>query len=187
MDPDWGLIEKFFQGDRGAFESLFHRHKEGLIRLSFRFVKQRQAAEDIAQEVFIKVYEKKVKIDTRSKFSTWLYRVTVNASLDWVRRRKFLAFSLDRASEDAEHGGDKLPEGLADPKSSSLRETLDTQELRKKVQDAIDQLPEKLKTPLLLYQFEQFSYQEIARILGLSEKAVERRLYHAREALRKIL
>lgn len=186
MDDDWIKIESFLNGELAAFEFIFNKYKTRVINLAYGFLRDRASAEDTAQNVFLKIYQKKAKPDSRAKFSTWLYRVTVNASLDILRSRKFTPVSIDQESGPAGSGKGALKDKLPDSKSN-LRQILEREELAVLVRREIDQLPEKFRAPLLLYQFEDMSYREIASILGLSEKAVERRLYHAREILRQFL
>src|SRR3989338_6083615 len=184
-DQDWLWIKDFQeQGERSAFDNIFNKYKTLIINLSYRFVKDQGTAEEIAQDVFIKIYEKKVKFDPKSKFSTWLYRVTINASLDSLRHRKKGAYSLNEEIKSEE--GDKRThlETLADPNASSPVKNVEQNEMKLIVQRAIDRLPDPLRAVLLLFQFQELPYREIARILGISEKAVERRICHAREALR---
>jgi RNA polymerase sigma-70 factor (ECF subfamily) len=182
-DPDWTLIEKFLQGDVAAFDRLFETYRSRVINLSCRYVKSREAAEDIAQEVFLKVYDRKVKVDAAARFTTWLYRVTVNASLDFLRRNKHTPRSLDEESAP----GKTLESLIPDPGPFSARESVLQDEITRAVNREIEKLPEKLRIPLLLYQFEELTYEQVAAILGVTAKAVERKLYHARERLRKKL
>jgi len=187
-DNDWTSIENIKQGDKSAFEALFLKHKSMVMNLSYRYVRSREIAEEIAQDVFIKVYEGRVSFQRNTKFSTWLYRVTVNASLDYVRKRKFTPFSLDaplRASD--EDPGTTFLESLKDKASLPGDLEIASKEIREYVRKAVDSLPDKLRQPTLLYQFDAMPYRDIARILGISEKAVERRLYHAKGILRKKL
>lgn len=187
LDQDWLWYQKFQAGDSSAFNELFSKYKTVLINLAFRYVRGKEAAEDIAQEVLIKVYEKKAKRDPHSKFSTWLYRVTVNASLDLIRKKKYSFHSLDEAIEGEEGKRETLLEKIPDPGGSSPLKSLAEEEIRLLVQREVDRLPEKLRAVILLYQFEEIPYREIAKILGISEKAVERRLYHAKALLRERL
>lgn len=187
IDQDWQWIEDFRRGDASAFERIFQKHKRFVINLAYRFVRQKETAEDLAHEVFIKVYEKKFKIDPRCKFSTWLYRVTVNASLDLLRRKKFSSWPLDRPLDPGDEHSSSFFENVPDLKSLSPQDALHQQEAQMAVQGAIDALPEKLRTPILLYQFKDLSYLEIAQVLQATPKAVERRIYHAKEILRKKL
>lgn len=188
QNQDWLWIKTFQeQGDRAAFESIFTKYKILVINLSYRFVKDQSTAEEIAQEVFIKIYEKKVKFDPKSKFSTWLYRVTVNASLDFLKHRKKIAYSLNEEIGNDEGQKRSHLEALADPTQSSPVKVLAQDEMKLIVQREIDRLPDSLRSVLLLFQFQELPYKEIAKILGISEKAVERRICHAREALRQSL
>ena len=187
-DEDWQWIERFLGGDREAFDLIFRKYKGLVLNLAFRFLGQREAAEDVAQDVFIKIYEKKVKVSRGAKFSTWLYRVTVNAALDAARKRKFLKFSLDERKETQGDSKETFAEALADPHPGPTPgEALADTEMKTILRREIDRLPEKLKAPILLYQFENTPYEEIAAILGISTKAVERRLYHAKSILREKL
>jgi len=187
VDEDWKRIEDFFNGDLSAFECIFNKYKNRTLNLAFGFLRERASAEDTAQEVFLKIYQKKLKPDPKAKFSTWLYRVTVNASFDILRRRKFTPDSLDRGIETSQGREKLLRDILPDLKTSAPAKIVEREEISRLVRHEIDHLPEKLRSPLLLYQFEDMSYRDIALILGISGKAVERRLYHAREILRKTL
>lgn len=187
LDDDWFLIQKNKEGDRFAFEQLFNKYKVSIVNLAFRFVREKTAAEDIAQEVFIKIYEKKVHFDPKAKFSTWLYRVTVNAAMDVLRKRKFSPQSLDEPIQGQEGEKKSLLDKFSDQHVDSALKGLEDQELQMLVQLEITRLPEKLREVILLYQFENLSYCEIASILGTTEKGVEKRIYHAKEKLRKRL
>lgn len=187
FDEDWGWIERFQNGETAAFNFIFDKYKSKVLGLAYRFVGQREAAEDIAQDVFIKIFEKKVKVTASAKFSTWLYRVTVNSALDVVRRRKFLKFSLDDAKEGKDSSQNAPVDQLADPASISPDRAAADEEIKALLQKEINALPEKLKVPILLYQFQNTPYDEIAAILGVSKKAVERRISHAKERLRQKL
>lgn len=168
---DWTLYEKFCGGDLPAFHELFGRYRSRLLNLAYRYVRDRQAAEDVAQDVLIKVFEKKAKRDPRALFSTWAYRVTVNAAMDLLRRRR-------RSSSPPSAAADR-----ADP-SASPSAAAEADERGRLVRLQIDALAERLRVPLVLYQYENKSHSEIAAILGLSPKAVERRIHRAREILR---
>ena len=110
--------------------------------------------------------------------------MTINASIDMLRKKKFLPRSLDEQVLDQEGDQKPLIERFPDSKSISPVNILQDKELRELVQREIEKLPEKLRAPILLHQFENLPYREIAAILGITEKAVERRIYHARELLR---
>ena len=183
---DWLLYAKFKEGNQTAFHEIFKKYKTRTINLAYRFVRNQEVAEDIAQDVFIKVYEKKVNASLNARFSTWLYRVTVNASMDYLRSKGSHLFSLNEKSAGEDDEETRLDK-TADLKTLSPSENLEKHELQDLIRREVDSLPETLKSCALLYQFEEMSYQEIAEVLGISEKAVERRLYHAKEALKEKL
>ena len=186
-EEDWPLYAKFEKGDKAAFHKLFDRYKNRILKLSYRFVRNAAVAEDIAQDVLIKIYEKKVGFRSNTKFSTWVYRVTANASLDHLRKRKFLGFSLDQPMDNDENDTAPVSDIMNDRDSKSPFDLLERKELKMMVEKALQCLPENLRAPIILSQFEEKSYQEIADILEISVKAVERRLYHAKEILRNVL
>ncbi len=181
---DWSLYEKFQNGDLSAFHALFDLYKNRVLNLSYRFVRDTATAEDIAQEVLIKIYEKKVRFDPKAKFSTWVYRVTVNASLDFIRKNKFVVRSIDAEIKDPSGEKTDFLERVGDPNAASPGEAVQQKELYALLRSEIEALPEELRLPILLYQFENLPYEEIARVLKITTKAVERRLYHAKQRLR---
>lgn len=184
IEDDWALYAKFEKGDLPAFHQLFNRYKNKILNISHRFVQNKETAEDIAQEVLIKIYEKKVGFRANTKFSTWVYRVTVNASLDILRKRKFFGFSLNKPKAGSEDDSLSMSELVGDDKSPSVSESLGNKEMEAAVTEGIRNLPEKLRVVITLFGFEEKSYQEISEILGISAKAVERRIYRAKEILR---
>lgn len=186
QDKDWLWIKDFRGGDRSAFEKIFNKYKVKVVNLAYQFVRQKEAAEDIAHDVFIKIYEKKFNNDPKAKFSTWLYRVTVNASLDLIRKKKFTPYSLDEPIQDEEGQKNLLLEKFSKPQAHPVQ-VLQDEELKILVRREIEKLPENLKIPILLYQFEALPYKEIAAVMRITEKAVEKRIYHAKEHLRRTL
>jgi RNA polymerase sigma-70 factor (ECF subfamily) len=184
LNEDWSLIEKFGRGDATAFQEIFSKHKSRVVNLSYRFVHSQEAAEDIAQDVFIKIYEKRLRVDSNVKFTTWLYRVTTNASLDFIRKNKFVVRSVDAEITDPSGKKTDFLERVGDPNAPSPSDTAQLKELQALLRTEINGLPEELRAPLLLYQFENLPYEEIARVLKITTKAVERRLYHAKQRLR---
>ncbi|MBI4397875.1 MAG: RNA polymerase sigma factor [Candidatus Omnitrophica bacterium] len=189
LDPDWLLVEQIKQGDNAAFNTIFEKHKRRVINLAYRFTKSRETSEDIAQDVFVKVYEGKLSAQANAKFSTWLYRVTVNAAIDSTRRRKFQMLSLHQPRVNPKTGEEAecMIDSIRDPKALLGSDVVCEAEIVEIMRREIDGLGEPLRFPLLLFQFENLSYREIGTILGISEKAVERRLHRAKEVLRRKL
>ena len=152
-ENDWDLYGKFKEGDLPSFHELFNRYKIRLFNLSYRVVKNKEAAEDIAQEVLIKIYEKKVEFNPKAKFSTWVYRVTLNASLDHLKKGKFIGLSLDMPAKAGDDDSASLSEAISDKRSLSPSDRLAKEEENRLVERVVSELPGTLRTVILLYQF----------------------------------
>jgi len=172
------------EGHDAALGDLMTRHDERLFHYLIRQVQSEAEAADLAQEAFVRVYLNRAKFDSRQKFSTWLYAIATNLSRDRLRwRTRHPQVSLD--AED-EQSGATLLQRLADPKPGP-DERMETDERAEAVRRAVAALPEELRTPLILAEYEGHSQAEIALILNCSAKAVEMRIYRARRQLRACL
>jgi RNA polymerase sigma-70 factor (ECF subfamily) len=167
-----------------ALNKLMERHGGKMTNYLIRCLQNEEDAADAAQETFVRVYQNRAKYDTRIKFSTWLYAIATNLVKDRYRHRtRHPQVSLDAENEAT--GGDfreNLPEQNPTP-SESLQATERAEAVRK----AVGQLPEELRTPLILSEYEELSHAEIGEVLGCSTKAVETRIYRARKQLRSSL
>jgi RNA polymerase sigma-70 factor (ECF subfamily) len=171
-------------GDGAALNELMERHGGKMVNYLVRCLQNEEDAADTAQETFVRVYQNRAKYDTRIKFSTWLYAIATNLVKDCYRHRtRHPQVSLDAENEAT--GADfleNLPEQNPMP-SESLQATERAEAVRK----AVGQLPEELRTPLILSEYEELSHAEIGEVLGCSAKAVETRIYRARKQLRASL
>lgn len=175
-DPDVELILAFQHGDDGAFESLYGRHHRPVLNVAYRLLGDRDTAEDIAQEVFLKLYTSPKSYKPTARLSTWLYRVTCNACIDEMRRKQTVPTEL--AQDDNLQAFDRA----ASPESAA-----ESNELARAVRAAIMSLPEKQRIAVILQRYEGLSYQEIAEVLKTSVSAVESLLFRARDALKTCL
>ena len=172
---DARLVEEARRGDQEAFGELVKRYERRLIRVLFRFVRDVDFAEDLAQETFLRVYERIDQFDTSRRFGPWLFRIGVNLTLDALRKRK----RRGRWSLFSESPHDRAPDpGIADPRRSI--------DLSQEVQTVIEQIPEKYRTVLYLRDLENFSTSEIAAILGRKEATVRWRLAEARNRFQQL-
>lgn len=177
-------------GEREAFAILVRRYQDRIYSLAYRYVGNPEDALDLTQETFIKAFAKLSEFRGRSKFYTWLYRIAVNVCIDFRRRQHISAVYWDdikpselnplEVDESPEHYD--MPSDDGDPE----RKMLDS-ELKVKVREAIEALPEQLKVVLLLREYEGMSYEEIARIAGCRVGTVKSRLFQARELLKRML
>lgn len=171
-------------GQDSALNDLMNRHAQRLFHYLIRQLRDESDAEDTAQETFVRVFQNRSRFDPKHRFSTWLYSIATNLARDRQRwRSRHPQVSLD--AENDSSGGDlqdKLPATGATPEEKMIGgERADA------VRSAIAKLPEDLRTVILLFEYEGQSQQEIAKVLDCTPKAVEMRLYRARQELRSSL
>ena len=171
-------------GDEASFELLLHRYRTPLVNFLFRMVRSREQAEDLAQEVFLRVYRAREDYVPSAKFTTWLFRIATNLALNSVRDTRYhkLEVSIDAPITDAEDGDERtldIPE-----KHPNIEQHLVEDARRKMIRRAIDKLPEKQRAAVLLHKYQELDYAEIAKILACSESALKSLLFRAYESLR---
>lgn len=172
---DRQLVERARDGARDAFEALVRKYEAKVYHLAYGFVQDRAAADDLAQEVFLKVYLSLEKFHFRSEFGTWLYRLAVNHIKDHLRKTaRKREVSLDEVSEAAFPAFDDVRE---------REEARIQDERRKAVLKVLETLPPKYRLILTLRDVEGLSYETIAETLGISPGTVDSRLYRARKML----
>lgn len=171
-------------GHDAALNGLMERHGEKLFHYLIRCLHDEEEGADLAQETFVRVYQHRAKFDSGQRFSTWLYTIASNLVRDRYRwRARHPQVSLNAEHEET---GTELGARLAHP-GASPRESLEATERVTAIQNAVTELPEELRVPLLLAEYEDKPQAEIAQILSCSVKAVETRIYRARKQLRAAL
>ncbi len=164
------LVEEARQGNQAAFGDLVLRYERRVVRVIAQFVRDLDLAQDLAQETFLRAYQRLDQFDPARRFGPWLFRIGVNLTLDYLRKRKRRGwFSL---FTDA--SADRTP----DPETVDPRQALD---LRQEVEAVLERIPEKYRTVLVLRELENFSTSEIAAILNRKEATVRWRLAEARQ------
>jgi RNA polymerase sigma-70 factor (ECF subfamily) len=181
-NPEAERIRRAADGDVNAFSSLVEEHRPRVLRTAYGIVGSTQEAEEIAQEVFIKVWRSLPGYNRIGAFSSWLYRITVNASIDRIRRRREET-SLDDRSE----GTTPLVDRLSEKRSEIPEEVVVRQDSNRIIREAIEELSPNARATLILREYEQLSYREIAEALDIPIGTVMSRLNYARRALRKKL
>ncbi len=177
-------MARLIAGHDAALNDLMERHAERLFHYLLRSLQDESDAADLAQETFVKLYQSRDKFDTRQKFSTWLYAIASNLVRDRYRwRSRHPQVSLD--AENVATGID-FREALSEQKPSPS-ETVQAEERADAVRRAVAALPEELRIPLILAEYEERSQAEIGEILKGSAKAVETRIYPARQQLQVAL
>ena len=175
---DRDLIAAVLDGSEAAFGELVERYKDRVFRLLGRYCRDAVEREDLAQEVFLKVFRKLHTFNHDAQFFTWLYRITVNAATDHLSRASTRRLRLVEDTGvfergDEEHGSPSAP--------------LESEELAQVTRDVVDQLPEKFRTILVLREFEGLSYTDIAEVLDIQLGTVESRLFRARQRFKDAL
>ncbi len=183
-DPDWEDMARLAKGDDSALTILMERWQERLFSFLCRLTGDETSAADLAQETFVRVYEARHKVRPKARFATWLFTIATNLSRNLARwRRRHPTVPLTDAGE--RNGSPALEERLGTESPPGAR--LEQEELCNHVRSAVLSLPSPLKETLILFEYEELSYEEIAQVLGSSRKIVEMRLYRARKSLRKTL
>ena len=171
-------------GEEEALNRLMERNAEKVYHFLLRILSNQAEAADLSQETFVRVYLNRDKFETGKKVTTWIYAIATNLARDHLRRGKRRpTVSLDEGFSEEDYSP---PEKLADP-ALQPNEMLLAGERAEAVRQAVKELPEELKTPLVLAEYENLSHAEIAGILKCTPKAIETRIYRARKLLLKPL
>jgi RNA polymerase sigma-70 factor (ECF subfamily) len=168
---DQGLISRFLGGERRAFEPLVERYQKAVYNVALRMSNDRDDAADITQNVFIKASEKLGTYDPKYKFFSWIYRIAVNESINFVQAAK---------------RGEALPNDLVS-RDGNPEEIAQAGMLSESVEQGLLKLGDDGRIVIILRHFEELSYDEIGYVLGLPVKTVKSRLFTARQTLKKIL
>ena len=179
-------MEQLARGSHYAFEELLSRYETQVITFCYGFSRNREVAEDMAQETFLRVFRNSARYEPVAKFTTWLLKIAANLCINELKKGKLRqTLSLDEpAGEDPE--GTKIIERVAsgDPSPLSDAERREAQHL---ISKAIDHLPDDQRTTLIMVEYHHMQYQDIAEILGVTVSAIKMRVKRARETLRETL
>lgn len=178
------IIEELKRGDSKALESLFNIYKDKVFNTAVSYVQNQQDAEEITQDVFVEVFNSAGKFKGESGLSTWIYRITVNKSLDFIRytkrKKRFAAITSIFSSDTGEQKID-MPDFIHPGIETDLKEQ------SKYLFKAIDKLPENQKTAFILSKIENLSYSEISEVMKTSVSSVESLLFRAKQNLKKYI
>lgn len=178
-DPDRELVESWRKGEMDAFATLVRRHQRRVFGLLLRMLGSREEAEDATQDTFLNLHRHGHRFRHESRFSTFVYRVAVNAALN--RRR---SLGRRRAHADAFQEAQSVATHLAPAPDPGPEQALAGDELRARLGRELRALPEALRAPVVLFDVEGLSYGEIAEVLQVAEGTVKSRIHRARQALR---
>ena len=180
---DVELMLAFQTGDEQAFNHLYHRNKAQLFNFVCKFVLNRDVAEELTHEVFLRVYRAKSRYRPEAKFRTWLFHIATNVCLNELRKKEYDAYKISMNQENEDGGSIQL----GDERSPDPLEMLETKELEKHVNAMLAQLPERQRIAFILSRFYGHSYEEIAKELDCSVKAVKSMLNRSKTAMMSLL
>lgn len=180
LDPDRQIIQEIRNGQPRRFAVLVDRHKERALTLAVRIIGNKEEAEELVQDSFVRAFRSLNDFRGDSRFGTWLYRIVYNLCMTKVTRRR------EEENYIAEGADDDLLADVASPEeeTDSLRR-LQEEELHRLIGHAIERLPEKQRTVVTLFYVQEMSYEEIAQVTGQPMGSVKTHLFRGREALRQ--
>ena len=181
---DLSLVRRVQRGERGAYDLLVLKYQHKVVKLVMRYLRNPADAEDVAQEAFVKAYRALPQFRGDSAFYTWLYRIAINTAKNALaaRERNPVSYELDLQNSDE---SSDMVSRLKDPETPEGLAL--TEEIRDTVNHAIEQLPEDLRTAIVLRELEGLSYEDIAQTMDCPVGTVRSRIFRAREAIDKKL
>lgn len=181
--PDRELVEQFKAGDEDAFQCLVLKYGDRVYRHCFKMVRNAEDSQDLTQEVFLKVFRSFGKYDDQNSFGTWLYRVTANTCLDFLRKKKRTITTVQTEGDPEQLAGAILDTSKVRTPEDHAVES----EVLRILNKAVNTLPEKLRDAFILKEFEGYSLVEIAAMLGTCKGTIKTRLHRARQTLQAAL
>jgi RNA polymerase sigma-70 factor (ECF subfamily) len=180
---DVELVRLARKGDMGAFEELVSRHRDKIFARALSMMRNEEEAIDLSQEAWVKAWQRLEQFQGESSFTTWITRIVINLCLDQLRKQKRQrAESIEEMDEESGGVERQMPVITINP-----TERLERGELRQRIDRALDQLSHEHRTVLVLHEFEEMEYKEIAKTMGCSIGTVMSRLFYARRKLAALL
>jgi len=178
-DLDAVLMLRVRDGDHASYGLLLDRHRMRVVHFLYRMVQNQAVAEELAQEVFLRVYRSRSTYERTAKFTTWLFRIATHLALNWIRdgRNEKQSESLDQETSDG--SSRQLPD-----RGRTIEQELLYQAKLREVRQAIECLPSKQRAAVMMHKYEEMEYAQIANVLTCSESAVKSLLFRAYESLR---
>jgi RNA polymerase sigma-70 factor (ECF subfamily) len=183
LDEDRELVKLTLQGDKQAFEMILNKHQQPLLNYIGRMVGNRELALDFTQEVFIKTYASLSTYQPQFKFRTWLFKIASNYVIDFWRKKKIDAFSIDKTGKRENN----KPSFEIPSNEPSICSQYELTELRDKIEKALEKLPAHLRELFVWRHINEFSYDEIAEIKDIPVGTVKNRVFQSKEIIRQYL
>ena len=183
MDNEAQVIAEALKGSQKAYESLTDRHRQAIFHIILKIVGNSDTAHDLVQETFMKAFSSLASYRSEYRFSTWLYKIAANCSIDYLRKKRINALSLDNEIETKDGTvGIEVPDYSFNPERE-----LERKQQRFSIEEAIASLPDKYREVIIYRHKDDKSYEEIADLLNIPVGTVKARIFRARELLKKRL
>jgi RNA polymerase sigma-70 factor (ECF subfamily) len=179
LDYDAELMLRVKEGDGASFGVLLEKHRTSVVHFLYRMVQNHGVAEELAQEVFLRVYRSRSTYEPTAKFTTWLFRIATHLALNSLRDGKH-----ERQQERLDDDSSELPVRQVSDARPSVEQSMVYQARLEEIRGAIATLPEKQRAAVLMHKYEEMEYSQIAKVLNCSESAVKSLLFRAYETLR---
>ena len=179
LDFDTELMLRVKEGDGASFGTLLEKHRSSVVHFLFRMVQNHAVAEELAQEVFLRVYRSRGTYEPTAKFTTWLFRIATHLALNALRDGK-----NERLQERLDDDTSELPVRQVSDRRPSVEQSMLYQAKMNEIRRAITALPDKQRAAVLMHKYEEMEYAQIAKVLSCSESAVKSLLFRAYESLR---
>ena len=179
LDYDAELMLRVKEGDGASFGLLLEKHRSPVVHFLYRMVQNQAVAEELAQEVFLRVYRSRSSYEPTAKFTTWLFRIATHLALNSLRDGK-----NERLQERLDRDSAEMPTRQVSDNKPSVEQKMVYQVRLAEVRRAVAALPEKQRAAVLMHKYEEMEYSQIARVLRCSESAVKSLLFRAYETLR---
>jgi len=178
LDLDAELMLRVKDGDGESFALLLAKHRAPVMHFLYRMVQSQAVAEELAQEVFLRVYRSRSTYEPTAKFTTWLFRIATHLALNALRDGK-----NERLQDSLDDESGELPRQVSD-RRPSVEQAMVYESKMQEIRSAIARLPDKQRAAVLMHKYEEMEYSQIAKVLGCSESAVKSLLFRAYETLR---
>ena len=179
LDFDAELMLRVKEGDGASFSVLLEKHRSSVVHFLYRMIQNHAVAEELAQEVFLRVYRSRGTYEPTAKFTTWLFRIATHLALNSLRDGK-----NERSQERLDDDSSDMPARQVSDRRPSVEQSMVYQAKLDEIRRAIAALPEKQRAAVLMHKYEEMEYSQIAKVLACSESAVKSLLFRAYETLR---
>jgi len=179
LDYDAELMLRVKDGDGTSFALLLEKYRASVTHFLYRMVQEQAVSEELAQEVFLRVYRSRETYEPTAKFTTWLFRIATHLALNWLRDQK-----NERGQERLDESTGDAPTREVADRAPSVEQSMVRQVKVEEVRRAVAALPEKQRAAVLMHKYQEMDYSQIAKVLSCSESAVKSLLFRAYETLR---